>query len=285
MTGSIATRAAARRGRHGGRAAAGGLVAAVVLLAAACGGAASPSPSSGGPAGTEGPGVSDEPTAGVTAGPGESSGTAGTGTAAFTAATTALDALDSYAYSVEIQSSGAGGASHTLMTGVVVNKPSKASSLEQATIEADGTKSGETGIILIGDQAWLRNGAPTAPWTEVPASQAAIFVQTFAAYRPEQMFGIYFAGIGGNFADAGSETRNGVSATRYKGDEAVGAILGAIAGVQGTWSSDVWIANDGGYLVRSEASATAGTGTAGGSFSIVVDITEINSAGPIAPPS
>ena len=59
----------------------------------------------------------------------------------------------------------------------------------------------------------------------------------------------------------------------------------AIAGVQGQWSSDVWIANDGGFLVHSEAGAEGAAGTDSGGFNIVVDISEPNAAGPIEPPA
>ena len=99
------------------------------------------------------------------------------------------------------------------------------------------------------------------------------------------MFGTYFAGIAGNFANSGTESKNGVDTTHYKGDEAVGALLGSIAGFDGTWHSDVWIANDGGFLVHSEAGAEAAAGSDAGSFLIVVDITDPNSAGPIEPPA
>ena len=262
------------------------VVVALGALVAACGGAASPTP-----AGSSGPGASvavgptvDQPTTGPIATPGGSIA-AGDGVAAFQAATSALDALDSYAYSVEIRSNGAGGATHTLMSGVVVNRPTEASSLEQATINADGTKSGQSGIVLIGDQGWIRQGAETEAWSAVPASQASVFIEMFAGFRPEKMFGLYFAGLGSSFTNAGAETKNGVPSTHYQGDESVGALLSAIAGVQGQWASDVWIATDGGFLVHSEASAEAGAGTTGGgSFSIVVDISEVNAAGPVVPP-
>jgi len=62
-------------------------------------------------------------------------------------------------------------------------------------------------------------------------------------------------------------------------------MLGQIAGFQGNWSSDVWIANDGAYLVHSEAGAESATGADAGSYRIVVDIIDPNSAGPIEPPA
>jgi hypothetical protein len=261
-----------------------GLVA--MLAFAACGGGnATSSPGSGqtsgpgessGPVDTQGPDESE--------GPGETPGT-GDGSGAFTAATTALDDLDSYTYSVEIESvDSPSGTTHSRLSGTVVNTDD-ARLLTMETLDESGTVTDSTGILIIGEDAWTRQGDETEPWTSIPAAQANLFIQSFAMYRPEQMFGTYFAGFGGNFREVGTETKNGVETTHYQGDEALGAILGAIAGVQGTWSSDAWIATDGDYLVHSEASVEAAADGTGGSFSIVVDITDINSAGPLESPA
>ncbi len=254
-----------------------------VLVLAACGGAASQAPT---PGSDDSTGQGDTPTPTPIIGTDESIAP-GDGDTAFAAATTALDALDSYAFRVEIASSSTEGEtttfSRTVMSGVVVNRPEKASSLEQADLDEDGNVNSSSGTIVIGAEAWIRSG-PDDPWTAIPAAQADLMIQSMAAFRPEQMFGLYFAGIGGNFTSLGSETKNGVKATHYQGDEAVGTILGAIAGFQGAWSSDAWIADDGGFLVHSEASAEAAAGSDAGSFLIMVDITDPNSAGPIERP-
>jgi hypothetical protein len=256
-----------------------------VALGACGGGNATSSPGSGqtsgpgessGPLDTQGPGESE--------GPGETPGT-GDGSEAFTAATTALDELDSYSYSVEIESvDSASGTTHSRLSGTVVNTDD-ARLLTMETLDESGTVTDSTGILIIGEDAWTRQGDETAPWTSIPAAQADLFTQSFAMFRPEQMFGTYFAGFGGNFGEVGTETKNGVETTHYQGDEALGAILGAIAGVQGTWSSDAWIATDGGYLVHSEASVEAPADGTGGSFSIVVNIDDINDAGTLERPA
>jgi hypothetical protein len=174
-------------------------------------------------------------------------------------------------------------ASHMVMSGVVVNQPEKASSLEQEELDAAGNVTSSSGIIVIGTDAWVGSGGDT--WTPIPAAQADAFIQAMAGFRPEQMFGMYFAGFGGNFSEVGSESKNGIDSTHYQGDEEVGALLGQIAGFQGQWTSDVWIAKDGGFLVHSEAGAEAAAGAEAGSFHIVVDITDPNSAGPVEPPA
>jgi len=261
---------------------AAGLVA--VLAFAACGGSSSQAPTTG-PDQTSGPGDTQEP--GDSQEPGSSDGPiGGDGGEAFNAATTALDALDSYAFRVEISSTTVNGdvttTSHNVMSGVVVNSPDEASSLLQEDLDADGNVTSSSGIVVIGDAAWVGDGDT---WTPIPAAQAQAFIGSMAAFRPEQMFGTYFAAFGGNFSEVGSESKNGIDSTHYEGDAEVGALLGTIAGFQGEWSSDVWIANDGGYLVHSEAGAEAAAGADAGSFLIVVDITDPNSAGPIEPPA
>lgn len=259
-----------------------GLIAA--LAVAACGSSATTTPSSG-PDGSVAPGDTTGP--GDSQAPGETTGS-GDASDAFAAATTALDALDSYAFNVEIESTtsanGTTTASHMVLSGVVVNSPTEASSLQQQELDADGNVTTETGIIVIGSDAWVQSGADT-PWTAIPASSAAAFIQAMAGFRPEQMFGLYFSGLGGNFTAVGSETKNGIDSTHYQGDAEVGTMLGQIAGFDGNWSSDVWIANDGGHLVHSEAGAESATGADAGSYGIVVDITDPNSAGPIEPPA
>jgi hypothetical protein len=259
----------------------------LALAAVACGGGVSPTP--GGESAA--PGQSSEPTE-TQAGPGESPGSSSgqSGATAFESATTALDALDSYTFNVEVQSTSVSGSvvtdtTHTVFSGIVVNKPDKASSLDMQDLDADGNLTSRTTIIIIGSQAWTSDNGLDGPWTEIPSSFADAFIQGMASFRPEQLFGLYFAGIGGDFHAVGSEAKNGVTATHYKGDEAIGALLAAIAGVQGSWTSDVWIANDGGFLVHSEASAEGVSGGEGGSFHIVVDITSPNASGPISPPS
>ena len=258
---------------------AGGMIAAVAF--AGCGGSATTAPSSG-------PGGSAAPGDGTTEsqGPAESTA-AGNGGEAFAAATTALDNLDSYAFKVELQSttttSGTPVTSHMVLSGVVVNAPTEASSLQQKELDADGNVTTSTGIIVIGTDAWVQ-GDVDSPWTAIPASSAGAFIQAMAGFRPEQMFGLYFAGVGGDFSAVGSESKNGVDSTHYQGDADIGTFLGQVAGFDGQWSSDVWIANDGGYVVHSEAGADAAAGAEAGTFHIVVDITDPNSAGPVEPP-
>ena len=253
------------------------------LIAAACGGSASAAPTlAPGETATPAPTATSDATAPV------SSDGVPDGSLAFSAATSALDALDSYEFQVEIATSkttaGVETKSRTVMSGVVVNRPDKASSLLMDEYDAADTITSSTGILIIGASSWTRNGA-SDPWVAIPTAQADLFIQGFASFRPEQIFGLYFAGLGNDFTSAGSETKNGVPSTHYKGGEAIGSILSAIAGFQGTWNSDVWLATDGGFLVHSEASGEGLSGADTGTFLMTVDISKPNAAGPITPPS
>ena len=70
----------------------------------------------------------------------------------------------------------------------------------------------------------------------------------------------------------GDETRNGISATHYKGDAP--ASIGSMFGLpDGTWTMEAWIAKDGGYLV---SSAVTGQAT-DGKFTMSVDISDLDS--------
>ena len=116
-----------------------GILALVAALAlGACGGSASNGPTNG-PDGPDGTGGATSTPGAASQGPGDTGGPDG-GTA-FSAATAALAALDSYAFKVEIQSK----TSHTVMSGVVENKPDKATSLQQAELDATGKTTSSTG--------------------------------------------------------------------------------------------------------------------------------------------
>lgn len=259
------------------RALIGGLLS-LSLFVAACGG----NNATTGPGGSAG--TSAEPSSGASqAASGGPAGSEPAGGVDFSPAADKLNALDSYKFSVEITSVNATGQTNlsegtTTMSGTVINAPAKASSLHMTTKDKDGNVTDDTEIIIIGDAAYLRSGGETGSWQAIPAAQAPIFMQLMDSFRPEKLFALYFVPIGTDTTTVGDEDRNGVGTTHYKGGEQVGAILGSIAGIQGSWTSDVWIARDGGYLVASEAGVQGSDANGGGSFSLDVNITDIESA-------
>jgi hypothetical protein len=67
-----------------------------------------------------------------------------------------------------------------------------------------------------------------------------------------------------------------VQADHYQASASALAYLSSISGVQATWTSDVWIATDGGYPVSLAVVAKAGDGTI--AYEILFDITDVNAA-------
>ncbi|MEO8461866.1 MAG: hypothetical protein ABI555_01520 [Chloroflexota bacterium] len=255
------------------------LAATMALLLVACGGSASQAPSTAGPspAGPTETAATEAPSSDT----GAASTEPGGGSLDFSGAATNLENADSYKFSVETQTASADStdtsAGSTVFTGIVINKPDKAQTLDLIDKDASGNVTDQTSYILLPERAFVRSGAED-PWQEIPAAQAEMFTQALTAFRPEQLFSLYFVpGVADN-TRVGDEQKNGVATTHYKGGEGIGAILSAIAGVSGTWSSDVWISKDGGYLVHSEASVVASADSSGGGFAVVVDISDINSA-------
>ena len=208
----------------------------------------------------------------------------------FSNAADALKTLDSYSFSVEIQSTNTQAGQSvtregtTTMSGTAINAPEKASSLHLVTADVAGAITDETEIVLVGTAAYLRSGGASGSWQEIPAAQTGAFTQLLDSFRPEQMFALYFVPIGTDMTVVGQETRNGIAATHYRGGEDVAAILGSIAGIQGSWSSDLWLAEAGGYLITAHAGVQGSDANGGGSFTVELNITDVNSAAPVTKP-
>jgi hypothetical protein len=254
------------------------------MLAAACSSTPSTQPGSstaGGPGATVGLGATQ-----TGGGPGGSQDiTAGN---AFGPAANALNALDSYRFDVEITSSTNGtfgAAGTTSFTGVVVHKPDEEQQFDEVVKDATGTVTSELHFIIIGSNAWTKETA-AGTYAAVPAAAVTPMTAAFAAFRPEQLFGTAFGTLGSDYHLVGSESKNGVDAQHYHGDESIGTFFSALSGTSGSWQSDVWLATTGGYLVSSNVAASGATATSAGSFSIDVEITNVNDpANKLTPPS
>lgn len=234
----------------------------------------------------ESPGIASGQPSGAASEPASSEGSS----VDFSNAADALNALDSYSFSVEIQSSSTqagqtvGHEGTTTMSGTVINAPEKSSSLHLVTADVAGAVTDETEIVQAGGSAYLRSGGASGSWQEIPAAQAGAFAQLMDSFRPEEMFALYFVPIGTDATFVGQETRNGVASTHYRGGEDVGAILGSIAGIQGSWSSDIWLAQAGGFLVAAQAGVQGSDANGGGTFAIELNISNVNSAPPVTKP-
>jgi hypothetical protein len=243
----------------------------IAVILAACNAGATSAPGS-----SADPGSSAGPTGGpgLSFDPGELPG--------FGAATTALDALDSYRYNVQFTSvdAEAGADGITIMSGIVVNQPEDASRTDMIEKAPDGSITSQTSFILAGNQAWTSDDGET--WEAIPAEMAPFITQIFEAFRPEQIFSLYFAPATSGFGSAGQEEKNGIASVHYRADESAFGLFGTLAGFDASWEADVWLAVDGGHLV---SSIVRGQGSDGELFEAIVDITNVNDpANAIIPP-
>jgi hypothetical protein len=106
----------------------------------------------------------------------------------------------------------------------------------------DGIPAGRLEAIVIGDQAWTRDGA--GHWSKSPGG-AADFDAAFTALSPMDL-STEFDGLAPGMTAVGSERRNGVPASHFRveSSSAVAAGAGLTSG-----TADLWIAAHGGYLV------------------------------------
>jgi hypothetical protein len=105
-----------------------------------------------------------------------------------------------------------------------------------------GFSGGRLEAIVIGDQAWLKEGG--GGWTKSRGG-AADFDAAFTTLSPIELVG-EFEGLSGAIRRTATETRNGRRSIRYHADadDAVATEAGLTEG-----SVDAWFAASGGYLV------------------------------------
>ena len=106
----------------------------------------------------------------------------------------------------------------------------------------DGIPGGSLEAIVIGDAAWVRDGA--GRWSKSPGG-AADFDAAFTALSPTDL-ATEFDGLAAGLQAAGSGTRNGIAARHYRIDS---SSPGAAAAGLSTGSADVWLATRGSFLV------------------------------------
>jgi hypothetical protein len=133
----------------------------------------------------------------------------------------------------------------------------------------DGYAGGRLRAIVIGDQAWLREGG--GGWVKSPGG-AADFDAAFTTLSPIDLVN-GFEGLSGALRQVGPERRNGRPTIRYHADanDQVASAAGLTSG-----SIDAWLATSGRYLV---ALVIDGTWDVDGTPTKVVlriDVTHVN---------
>ena len=173
-----------------------------------------------------------------------------------------LDKLDSYKFTWTIAGADASATSSSVgaITGTVINKPTKATSVNYfgalyITIGTEQWMSADNGA------TWIANPDPTSLDAMLPTSDYASYFDAFSA----------------TYKQIGTEKKNGVDAVHFQGDlGSLSAMLG-FGGVA-NMKADLWVAKDGNYPVSGAFSYAFAVGTSGGTFSYSFDITNVNDA-------
>jgi hypothetical protein len=187
-----------------------------------------------------------------------------------TAAADALADLDSYRVTVStrglVTSTTAGGM--VTMTSTVVQGEHPAAAFTMAGV--DGFSDGRLDAIVIGDEAWLKEGS--GRWRKSPGG-AADFDAAFTSLSPPELAST-FEGLSSTLAVVGKERRDGQSTDHLR---ARSTDTGVSAAGLTTGSIDLWRATSTGALVALVVNGTW-TGDDGAAAPVVVriDVSHVN---------
>ncbi|HSL97424.1 MAG TPA: hypothetical protein VK831_02515 [Candidatus Deferrimicrobiaceae bacterium] len=214
------------------------LLAAAALLVAACGG-----PATGGsdaPDGGTPPSTTDSPATDTPAPEPPGGGDIILGQE-IAGALAALEAQGSWMFEVTVIAPSSGG--DLSIVGTERREPVPAVSAQHTT---QGT---EFRYIRIGDDIWFDVGI--GEWTHVDADSARNLISQYEPYHAAGLVGIAATAVNNEFELLGQEEVNGVMARHYRMTEHDRAAVTERLGLTpDQWLGDVWIATDGGYLVR-----------------------------------
>lgn len=249
------------------------LVAAAALLIAACGGPAPGStdlPDGGTPPSTTDSPATDTP-APVPPGGGDvllAGEIAG--------ALTALEAKGSWMFEVTVIAASSGG--DLSIVGTERREPVPAVSARHTT------QGSEFGYIRIGDDIWY--DVAIGEWTHVDAGDARNLISQYEPFHVAGLVGFAAASVNNEYELVGEEEANGVSTRHYRlSEDDRTSVTEPLGLTPDQWLGDVWIATDGGYLVRyrwgpESLAVMAETGGIGFSY----DATDFGCTCPVEPP-
>ena len=193
-------------------------------------------------------------------------------------AANALADLDSYRVSVVtrglVPTFTTGGTAS--MTSILIQGEDPAADITMAGV--GGFAGGRLRAIVIGDEAWLREGG--GAWSKSPGG-AADFDAAFTTLSPVGLL-TEFEGLTPAIRRAGTGQRAGVKVVRYHtdSDDALAATAGLTTG-----SADVWLASSGGYLVGASIVGTWDLDGTATPVELTIDVTRVNDrANRVTPP-
>jgi hypothetical protein len=140
---------------------------------------------------------------------------------------------------------------------------------EFTMVGVDGLTGGRLEAIVIGDEAWLKEGGGS--WKKSPGG-AADFDAAFTTLSPIDLTS-GFEGLSAGLVAAETAKKNGVRARHYRADSAAAPV--AAAGLT-TGAADAWIAADGGYLVSLVVAGTWDIDGAPTPITLKIDVSRVN---------
>lgn len=164
-----------------------------------------------------------------------------------------LEDIDSYKLTITV-------AGTPVYSATVVTRP---------VLSRDVTVSGQR-FVIIGDEIWMETDGVLQP---APAEMAAGML---SIYDPVVLVGAFAQpGAMAGATEAGTEEKNGVQTKRYQ--ITADSLIGTMASMPPGASIEIWVAEDGGYLV-----AMAVTGMESGDFAM--DVTDVNDPANVVEP-
>jgi hypothetical protein len=245
-----------------------------MLVVSACGGGSTPTASPAGTAAGASPPPAGTPVPGqAISGP------------QIQNAFTALGTLDSYTYTGSYFTGYTGVGAPVALVGTERQKPQYEIDTKTTTTNQTDTTQVKAQYIRIGNDIWVNSGNPDAFYhydATNPANGAIL-----AQYEP---FGLALqiaksAGAQLQYAPMGTETVNGVESTHYGLSQADRDNLIAASGLDPqSWAGDIWLATNGGWIVKGlfgpvmqgETDPTSG---------FIWDTTSINCTCPVTAPT
>ena len=140
---------------------------------------------------------------------------------------------------------------------------------EFTMLGVDGFEGGRLQAVVIGDEAWLKEGS--GGWQKSPGG-AADFDAAFTTLSPIDLT-TGFEDISAGLVASGTARKNGIRARHYHVDASTPAV--AAAGLT-TGAADAWLAVDGGYLVAFVVSGTWDVDGAPTAVTLKIDVSRVN---------
>jgi hypothetical protein len=249
------------------------LAAIAVLALAACGGSTATSSPSEAPVVSEAPAPASSAPESVAPPSEPPASAAAAGGPDVGAAAAALEDVQRYALDLTVAGlmPTASGESSITMSGTVDREKQgyQFSMSGMAGLEALGGS--EVSFIIIGDDAWISTG--DGNYIQTPGG-ASMFSQFTDGLAPESLLGMVPPSALTGMAQVGQEDKNGVATTHYRVSGADNPQVAEGLGADST--IDVWIADDGGYMVGMVLDGTMDVSGTSTPIQMSMDISRIN---------